>query len=136
MKTNDYKKGHNKYDVIRYNETIPLFSLCNVTWVIHCIVGEKRFHTDTKKYECATNNDLKIKNIVIGISAVVSSCILVVVLVVCLKRHDYCFKCNDNQEGQEQPLNTTSQPEENISMLNTSSKLNSPDGQCSITNTF
>ncbi|XP_071178084.1 uncharacterized protein [Mytilus edulis] len=119
LKANDYKKGHNKYDVIRYNEIIPLYNVCSITWVVYCIVGDKSFQTNNNvnKYECAIDNDAKLRNLAIGISAAVFTCILVFGLVVYLQRSN-CLRRNVNLEGREQHSSaTTARQEEDIPMF-------------------
>ncbi|CAC5357874.1 OBSCN [Mytilus coruscus] len=56
LKTSYFKKGLQTYDMIRYNETISLYSLCTITWFVNCIVGEKSFQTKHKINECGTHS--------------------------------------------------------------------------------
>ncbi|XP_063397394.1 uncharacterized protein LOC134681676 [Mytilus trossulus] len=120
LKTSYFEKGLHTYDIIRYNETISLINLCSITWFVNCMVGEKSFQTNHKTDECGANSDTNIRNLAIGISASVFTCILVFGICVYLQRSN-CLRRNANTEGKEQHSSaTTSRQEEEIPMLTTS----------------
>ncbi|CAG2218433.1 ARHGEF30 [Mytilus edulis] len=67
LNTNDYKKGQNVYDIIRYNATISLNSLCSITWFVNCTVREKSFHTNHKQYKCETHYGNNFIDVISGV---------------------------------------------------------------------